>query len=280
MSVKNKAWLQCRNLDQVEPGVELIRARGMDNRFARHSHRSYCLGMVEEGSRVILQGGRTTLIPSGALFILAPGEPHACRSAQPSGHAYSVLRLPVEYLLGAARRQGLAALPSPQFRGSLLADPGLAESFRRVAARLTGGGPIEKARAALTDLAAGLWARSPAQSPPRPRPARSGPVARACQYLESHCGRTIPLSSLARAAGASPFHLHRQFVAAVGCSPRQYHLQRRVAKARELLLQGLPPSRVALETGFYDQGHLTRQFKNLMGVTPAWFAKINQAARF
>ncbi|CAM5537911.1 AraC family transcriptional regulator OS=Streptomyces fumanus OX=67302 GN=GCM10018772_29740 PE=4 SV=1 [Streptomyces fumanus] len=45
-------------------------------------------------------------------------------------------------------------------------------------------------------------------------------------------------------------------------------MSRRVERARQLLLAGRAPADVATATGFYDQAHLTRHFKRLVGVTP------------
>jgi AraC-like DNA-binding protein len=45
-------------------------------------------------------------------------------------------------------------------------------------------------------------------------------------------------------------------------------MSRRVGRARRLLLDGLAPGEVAPATGFYDQAHLTRHFRKLVGVTP------------
>lgn len=45
-------------------------------------------------------------------------------------------------------------------------------------------------------------------------------------------------------------------------------MSRRVDRARRLLLDGGRPAEVATTTGFYDQSHLTRQFKRLVGVAP------------
>jgi AraC-like DNA-binding protein len=60
----------------------------------------------------------------------------------------------------------------------------------------------------------------------------------------------------------------RAFSAAYGIAPHQYLTARRVDRARRLLLDGLPVGEVAVAAGFYDQAHLTRHFRRLVGVTP------------
>jgi AraC-like DNA-binding protein len=51
-------------------------------------------------------------------------------------------------------------------------------------------------------------------------------------------------------------------------TPHAYVTQVRVRRAKSLLREGLPIAMVAAEAGFYDQAHLTRQFKCIVGVTP------------
>jgi AraC-like DNA-binding protein len=48
--------------------------------------------------------------------------------------------------------------------------------------------------------------------------------------------------------------------------------------AQKSLREGLQPAHVAAEYGFVDQSHLTRHFKRLVGVTPAQYARIGNAA--
>jgi AraC-like DNA-binding protein len=40
-----------------------------------------------------------------------------------------------------------------------------------------------------------------------------------------------------------------------------------------LLQAGLPINEVATEVGFDDQAHLTRHFKQIVGLTPGWYIK-------
>jgi transcriptional regulator GlxA family with amidase domain len=52
-----------------------------------------------------------------------------------------------------------------------------------------------------------------------------------------------------------------------------YLTQTRVRRAKPLLRAGLPAGQVAVETGFYDQAHLTRHFEQIVGLTPARYAR-------
>jgi AraC-like DNA-binding protein len=96
-------------------------------------------------------------------------------------------------------------------------------------------------------------------------------------YLEAHYAKEVTLQELANVANVSPFHLARVFRLAVGLPPHAYQIQLRIARARMLLAQGFEVSYVAHETGFFDQSHLTKQFKRHVGVTPGSYRK---TARF
>jgi AraC family transcriptional regulator len=57
----------------------------------------------------------------------------------------------------------------------------------------------------------------------------------------------------------------------------QYVVQRRVERARTLLLQGrLSASQVALETGFAHQSHMAHWMNRLLGVTPRELARAGE----
>jgi AraC-like DNA-binding protein len=123
----------------------------------------------------------------------------------------------------------------------------------------------------LSTLAAlvGRHARTSTSRGPLSGPHRAVDLARA--YLEDNYTDDVSLDTLAQLVGLSPFHLARLFQQEVGMPPHAYQIQVRIAHAKRLLLQGLPVSRVAGETGFYDLSHLTRHFKRHIGVAPGCY---------
>jgi AraC-like DNA-binding protein len=92
------------------------------------------------------------------------------------------------------------------------------------------------------------------------------------EYLWEHATENVSLEALSRYAGLSPFHLSRVFREAVGMPPHAYQTQVRVCLAKSLLGKGLPIADAAARAGFYDQAHLTRHFKRVVGLTPGQYA--------
>jgi AraC-like DNA-binding protein len=83
------------------------------------------------------------------------------------------------------------------------------------------------------------------------------------------------VSDLAAWLGLSARHLHRLFGAAVGCAPKTFHrvmrFQRALHLARAAAGSGRedPISLLAHDAGYADQPHMTRDFQQLAGQTPA-----------
>ncbi|WP_439407389.1 helix-turn-helix domain-containing protein [Bradyrhizobium sp. DASA03076] len=99
-----------------------------------------------------------------------------------------------------------------------------------------------------------------------------GAMRRVREYVEVHLAETIDLSMLAGVAGLSVHHFARQFKQSAGLTPHAYLTQMRVERAQEMLIRtDLPLAEIAFAVGFFDQGHLARHFRHLLGKTPREF---------
>lgn len=87
--------------------------------------------------------------------------------------------------------------------------------------------------------------------------------------IETRYAEPLKLEMLAEAAGWSIAHLHDQFKAAYGSSPRQLILERRLRSAREQLVgTGYSIKEIAARTGFTHSSAFCHAFRKSLGVTP------------
>lgn len=92
---------------------------------------------------------------------------------------------------------------------------------------------------------------------------------RIVEFVEANLDGELTLEQLAAVAGMSIPHLTTLFRRTMGQSVHAYVMERRVHRARDLLLERkLGIAQVALETGFAHQSHLARWMRRLLGVTP------------
>lgn len=98
-------------------------------------------------------------------------------------------------------------------------------------------------------------------------------IRRALAHLHEHYTERTSLGELATIARLSPFYFARLFRSQTGMTPGGYLRHLRIERAKMLLKDGMPISRVAFTTGFYDQSHFTRRFKRDVGLPPGRFAR-------
>jgi len=118
--------------------------------------------------------------------------------------------------------------------------------------------------------------RNYSAQPSASRPNRGGltrvQLRRAIEFINERLMEEVPIGILAAAVGLSPYHFARLFKQSTGFAPHQYLIQRRVERAKELLIRSdASISQLALQFGFCDQSHFARHFKRIYGVPPNVF---------
>jgi transcriptional regulator GlxA family with amidase domain len=97
-------------------------------------------------------------------------------------------------------------------------------------------------------------------------------------HLRDHYREPITNTRLARLAGLSVRAFERKFLAAFRVPPQQYLRKLRLRMASHaLVFSHRSIVEVALDCGFADQSHFTREFRRHFGRTPrayrAWYAR-------
>ncbi|MGW0391687.1 AraC family transcriptional regulator [Streptomyces sp. NPDC003042] len=251
---------------QVEGIAEVFHARFTDHAYPAHVHDTWAL-MVLDGGQVDfgLDGERHGVGVSESVILLPPGVVHDGRTVTEAGFRKRVLYLETSVL---PERLAGAAVDAP-----LLRDPALRERVDGVHLALGEPDPFEaQSRLAFVGERLRWWLAGRERAPDRPPGA--GVAVRLRELLDARVAEGITLAQASAALdGVHPTQLIRAFRQAYGLPPHAYLTGRRVARARELLLAGLPPAEAATAAGFYDQAHLARHFGRHVGISPGRFAR-------
>jgi AraC family transcriptional regulator len=107
-----------------------------------------------------------------------------------------------------------------------------------------------------------------------PRVERIAPwLLRIKKQIEETSVEGLSVESLAKTADVHPVYLITAFKRAFRSTPGEFQRQVRIRRAEELMLKTpeMPLSEIALATGFFDQSHFCRAFKQIACVTPSKF---------
>ena len=234
--------------------LEFRRFAGLDRPFAAHAHDYPVIGLVREGCRLMECNRRTYRLEAGQLLALNAGDAHGCIQMGPAPLVYDSVAL-------------LGFPDCPPFEGPLVEHAEARACMEDIAALMDAApldeGAVEEALYLLIDHLS-----APADIKPRDEAARA-----MAAYLRTHVDQTVRLDALAEAAGLDKYRALRIFTAAFGLTPMRYLASLRVERARELLARGAGCADAALQAGFSDQAHLTRAFKERLGVTPGFYQR-------
>jgi len=98
-------------------------------------------------------------------------------------------------------------------------------------------------------------------------------ITAALHFIQKEKG-LVTIEHLAGFTGYHPRQLERQFIATIGLSPKKFcNIIRIHAFLKTLKKKNPNLTQCAYESGYYDQAHLIREFKNTTGLTPSQYLK-------
>ncbi len=93
---------------------------------------------------------------------------------------------------------------------------------------------------------------------------------RAAEMIRERLDTSVRLTELARECSLSVSHFARAFRTSFGMSPYRWLLERRIDRAKVVLVTGdLPIADIAILSGFSDQASFSRAFARIVGSSPA-----------
>lgn len=99
-------------------------------------------------------------------------------------------------------------------------------------------------------------------------------AVRAKRYINSNYNEDLTVENIAVYCNVSASYLHKIYSAAYGIGPAEALLNRRIYKARHLLINSnLPLSEIADLCGFNSQSYFSDCFKRKTGITPTDFRR-------
>ncbi len=248
------------------PGLELLRANMPVSGFPREVHEALSIGLLERGGEVYRHRRGAEIVGVDDITFVNPFEPHSSTATTADGFAYRAFQPDPQWLEALCGQLGVKtmAFQKPAVRDAALAKR-LLELHRDLERPISNLEVAERLQNAFIEL---LRRYGDAKFVPQVRLESQG-VRLARDYLEANLMRNVTLEELARVSGLSAFYFSKTFASVHGVPPHVYQTCQRVELAKTLLRGGQSAAEVAITVGFFDQSHLNRHFKRLVGVSSA-----------
>jgi AraC-like DNA-binding protein len=251
--------------------LEMLKASYSTHSFPRHWHETYVIQVVEQGTNEFSCEGKAWKAPQRSIVLINPYEVHNGCSAGGSFMKYRSFYPCEGYLRDVVSQMDDRIDVSPFFSRSVIQDPALAGMILRTHIKTESDQDSIHLQSMLLELFSKLVCKYSDRRIRIGDISITGSLKFARDYIQDNFAQNISLNQLAEICGLSPFHFLRTFQKMYRLSPHEFLKNVRIERARELLKKGLSITEVAGATGFYDQSHLNRNFKKLLGLTPGQY---------
>jgi len=255
--------------------IELLKASFDKQRFSKHFHEEFCFGVIDSGQLDFNYRGQKVSAHKGMINLCNPGEVHDGFTNE--GWSYKMFYVDVKLMQELSCNISGKINDIPFFKEGVIHDPFLANELKLLHDMLFDKSvfTIEKEEKFIEVVS--LFIKKHADS------FISIEKLYACQpnintikeHINNNLEYELLVSNLSQMANLSLYYFIRIFKKQVGLTPKEYVIQQRIKKAKELILQGLPSGQVAISCGFYDQSHMLKYFKIYTGFNPS-FLKLTQ----
>ena len=258
LTLASGAWIHAAGSFVLEEGV-----------YPLHSREQWVWLAVESGG-IILRWEKHSLTLKAGCTCFLPGGDHPCEieTASQSRCLWIALEGPLSPLV--VRKMG-ALLHMPLSQGALPSQLYLASQIVQVIVRHSGSSDATyQLQHLLYGMIASHWGQPVAMDA-----MLSHEIAKVVDTLRANRYRdNFSLAEMANISRMPMETFRKRFVAEVGMPPLSYVLHCKMERAKELLRdQNYSVRQAGIEVGMNDPYHFSKQFKNIVGISPSAFMK-------
>ncbi|KFK95551.1 MULTISPECIES: AraC family transcriptional regulator [unclassified Serratia (in: enterobacteria)] len=239
--------------------------------YSLHSHEFFSIGAITAGTSSYINGEQQLQVKTGDVVIINPQQAHGCNPIGDRRWSYIMFYIDTAWLARLqqentrSRHEGFTP-----FTAIASQDPRLFAGLNHLYALLIDPlrNHLEK-QIALVDyfseltLCLGTAPTLALEFNPK--------LETAAVFIRNHCTQSLTLEAICQASGLSPSYLIRAFKKRYGMTPHAYLVNQRIQYGHRLLKRGFPIAAAASESGFADQAHFQRTFKQLLAATPGQY---------
>lgn len=252
--------------------IEAYHFEGIMQKFPNHFHEHYVLGFIESGNRYLICKNKEYTVNQGDLLLFNPLENHTCAQVDDQALDWRSINIEQE-VMGRIAAEITGRNHLPIFTSTVVSHSDAVPLLQELHQMILSESKDFKKEETFYFLMEELIT-SYTRETGRISSQMSNEIQNVCSYMERHYFDPLSLDDLTKLSGMNKYTLLRNFTIQRGITPFQYLSTVRVNNAKNLLDKGISPVEAALQSGFSDQSHFTRFFKNFIGLTPKLYQDV------
>ena len=248
----------------------LLHGSHLNYDYPVHLHEEYSIALMLRGIETTVCRGKNFRAVPGTILLINAEEAHSSSSQQVE---YRIFKISAKALTDIASTAAGQPPNRRLFADVVVTDNVVFRQLLNLHLSLEEKASALEYESKLVSSMALLLARHAGTTLTADPAAKPACVGAARDYIRNHYSENVSLAKLTSITNLSPFHLLRVFHRQLGCPPHEYQTQVRIAQARRLIRGGDSLTNVALETGFVDQSHFSRNFKRIVGIPPGEYSR-------
>jgi AraC-like DNA-binding protein len=247
----------------------MLKGRFVDHRYPPHAHDTHCLAVITGGTLAVEVQHQRRLCRRGEVIVIDAEVVHAGWAPDNGQWKMRVAHIQPAALAAYSERLGMPRRERFDVRSPFISDLELSQLLYGVNWCSEMDHDRFKRSETVARAIIALHARHASSLADLPKVRREPALVNAIKArLRDDLQTRLTLPMLADEFDVTPFVLLRAFTRDAGLSPHAFQQQERVRNALPLLRGGKSIAEVSTCTGFADQSHFTRVFKQQTGVTP------------
>ncbi len=241
-------------------GVEIKQCADSIHAYKDHLHQELSIGYIERGSTILNINGQDYTVGENEAIIINPLVTHRCQPQDINNWQFTMIYIQECFLTGLDFRTSISIKKlNPEERIRL----------KELITVLTSDAPVFEKENMLVNFLMALLEDSDVNILFDSRASVEGVL----DYIRQNYLTEISLEMLEHRFQINKYQLIREFKSKYNTTPSSYQLQLKISYGKSLLRHDSLLAEIALESGFYDQAHFSKEFKKAYGITPLKYMK-------
>lgn len=250
--------------------IELLKASCTKQHFKKHFHEGFCFGVISSGQLDFFYRGKKESAQKGLINLCNPGEIHDGFTSK--GWSYKMFYVDAKLMAELSSNISGKINDIPFFKEGVINDSTLAKKLNSLHDLLLDKNSfiIEKEEYFIKVLSSFIKIHADSFIKVERLNSAREEIKKSIEYINDNLEYDLTVSNLSEVANLSLYYYIRVFKKEIGLTPKEYIIQQRIKKAKELILKNKPLSYCAIKSGFFDQSHMLKYFKLYTGLNPSF----------